>query len=201
MNPVVAENQLAGTDPSVWDIADTGDGTFKYGDPAIQGYAVPFSVNLGSTVTFKIKLTSNPIPYHIDIYRLGYYGGKGARLVATIPSSQTNSSQTQPTCTFDSATGLIDCGNWTASASWTPAAPLISGVYIAKLVREGAQSKGSHIVFVVREDARASDILVQTCDTTGTPTTPTLIRRTRRTRIRFTATAQGRSSPMVVLSR
>jgi hypothetical protein len=89
MNPIVAENQLAGTDSSVWDIADSGDGTFKYGDPSFQGYAVPFSVNLGQQVTFKIKLIATPIRYHIDIYRLGYCsGGEGARQVATIPSSQ-----------------------------------------------------------------------------------------------------------------
>jgi Domain of unknown function (DUF4082)/Bacterial Ig domain len=166
MNPVVVENQLAGTSPSIWDIPDTGDGTFKYGDPAIQGYAVPFSVNLGQTVTFKVKLTSTPIPYHIDIYRLGYYGGLGARKVVTIPSSQTNASQTQPNCTYDTTTGLLDCGNWSASATWTPVAPLVSGIYIAKLVREDIQSKGSHIVFVVRDDSRVADILAQTSDTT-----------------------------------
>jgi hypothetical protein len=47
MNLIVTENQLAGTDFLVWDIADSRDGTFKYGDPSFQGYAVPFSVNLG----------------------------------------------------------------------------------------------------------------------------------------------------------
>jgi len=170
MNPIVVENQLAGTDPTVWDIPDTGGDTFKYGDQAILGYAVPFSVNLGQPVTFKIKLTFSPIPtpipYHIDIYRLGYYGGKGARKITTIIQPTSAFSQIQPDCPFDSATGLIDCGNWNASAAWTPTAPLISGVYLARLVREDDPSKGSHIVFVVREDSRASDILVKTSDTT-----------------------------------
>lgn len=172
MNPIVAENQLAGTEPTVWDIPDTGDGMFKYGDPAIQGYAVPFSVNLGQPVTFKIKLTSTPIPYHIDIYRLGYYGGMGARLVGTVVPAESAFSQSQPACLVGpvdevgQVTGLIDCGNWNASATWTPTAPLISGVYLARLVRDDIPSKGSHIVFVVREDSRASDILVKTSDTT-----------------------------------
>jgi hypothetical protein len=166
MNPIATENQLAGVAQAIWDIPDTGDGTFKYGDPAIQGYAVPFSINLGQTVTFKISLTSTPIPYRIDVYRLGYYGGSGARLVASVNPPAASFSQVQPACMFDVTTNLIDCGKWIASASWTPTAPLISGVYIAKLVRTDIASKGSHIVFVVREDARQSDILAQTSDTT-----------------------------------
>jgi hypothetical protein len=80
-NPIVAENQLAGTDSSVWDIADSGDGTFKYGDPSFQGYAVPFSVNLGQQVTFKIKLTWTPIRYHIDIPA---YALSSARFLAIV---------------------------------------------------------------------------------------------------------------------
>jgi hypothetical protein len=164
VNPTAVENQLAGTAQAVWDIPDTGDGTFKYGDPAIQGYAVPFSVNLGNPVTFKINPTLTTITYRIDIYRLGYYSGLGARLITSIPQSVF--SQTQPNCTYDTTTGLLDCGKWSASATCTPIAPLISGVYIAKVVRTDiTTSKGSHIVFVVREDSRVADILVQTSDT------------------------------------
>ena len=36
------------------------------------------SVNKGGTIRFKVKTTSSN--YHIDIYRLGYYQGNGARL-------------------------------------------------------------------------------------------------------------------------
>jgi hypothetical protein len=43
----------------------------------------------------------------------------------------------------------------------------VSGIYLAKVVRENvANPKGSHIVFVVRNDERASDILFQTSDPT-----------------------------------
>ena len=38
------------------------------------------SVNKGDTIRFKIK--TNASAYHIDIYRLGYYQGNGARLQA-----------------------------------------------------------------------------------------------------------------------
>jgi hypothetical protein len=167
MNPIVVENQLPGSPASEWDIADTGDGTFKMGDPAIQGFATNISANLGETISFKIKLDTQPIPYRIDIYRLGHYGGLGARKVATVNPPPSAFSQNQPACLCDAATGLIDCGNWTVSASWQIPSNAVSGVYLAKLNRlDVVNGKGSHIVFIVRDDARHSDILFQTSDTT-----------------------------------
>src|SRR5262245_16815667 len=67
VNPVVAENMLPGTPQSVWDVPGAGDST-------IQGFATDISVNQGQTVNFKINDTAKA-PYHIDIYRLGYYQG------------------------------------------------------------------------------------------------------------------------------
>jgi hypothetical protein len=116
VNPIVVENQQPGSPASEWDIADTGDGTFKMGDPDIQGFATNISANLGETISFKIKLNTQPIPYRIDIYRLGYYGGLGARKVATVNPAAAAFSQNQPACLFNAATGLIDCGNW---PSWS----------------------------------------------------------------------------------
>ncbi len=102
-NPIVTENQLPGTPQSTWDINGAGDTT-------LQGYATNISVNVGQTVSFKITDTSLK-PYHIDIYRMGYYQGNGARLITTIPSSQTLK-QNQPAPLFDSTTNLVDAGNW-----------------------------------------------------------------------------------------
>src|SRR4051794_17684872 len=70
VNPIVAENQLQGTPQSVWDITGAGDAS-------IQGFATDISVNHGQTVNFKINDTA-AAPYHLDIYRMGYYGGMGA---------------------------------------------------------------------------------------------------------------------------
>jgi hypothetical protein len=167
VSPIVVENQLPGSPASEWDIADTGDGTFKMGDLDIQGFATNISANPGETISFKIKLNTQPIPYRIDIYRLGYYGGLGARKVATVNPAPAAFSQNQPACLFDAVTGLIDCGNWTVSASWHIPSNAVSGVYLAKLIRQDVvNGKGSHIVFIVRDDARHSDILFQTSDTT-----------------------------------
>ena len=83
------------------------------------------------------------------------------RPTATLP-------QTQPACKTDATTGLIDCGNWAVSASWTVPSTAVSGVYIAHLVRDDAQDKGgdSQIPFVVRNDASHSDVILQTSDAT-----------------------------------
>ena len=72
--------------------------------------------------------------------------------------------QTQPACVTDGATGLYDCGNWGVSASWASTGA-VSGIYVAKLTRIDTGGS-SHIVFVVRDDARQADVVVQTSDTT-----------------------------------
>ena len=68
------------------------------------------------------------------------------------------------TCATDAATGLVDCGNWAVSASW-PSTGAVSGIYVAKLTRNDTGGS-SHIVFIVRDDARQADAVVQTSDTT-----------------------------------
>ncbi len=96
---------------------------------------------------------------------MGYYGGDGARQVATVQPTATCRRPSPPACT-DAATGLIDCGNWAESASWAVPSDAVSGIYFAKLVREDAPRGASHIVFIVRDDDGNSDLLFQTSDTT-----------------------------------
>ena len=193
-NKVVAENCRPGNRREEWDVNAEGD-------PAIQGFATDISVNLGETVEFKIK-THSP-RYRIDIYRTGWYGGSGARLIETIRPSATLP-QAQPDCRVHTNMRFVDCGTWQVSASWQVPADGVSGVYVARLVREddepepwqaegfglwptqrppegphayGANGLGalrdtleekraSHIIFVVRDDAGRSDVLVQTADPT-----------------------------------
>jgi hypothetical protein len=153
-NAITCENSKPGTAPGIWDIPGAGS-------PSIQGFATDISVNAGSAVQFKIDTTASA--YRIDIYRIGYYGGDGARKVDTIP---TPAAQAQPSCMTDAASGLVDCGNWSVSASWSVPPDAVSGVYIAHLVREDGTSGESHIPFVVRNDASHSAVLFQTSDTT-----------------------------------
>ncbi|GGM89966.1 hypothetical protein GCM10010967_23560 [Dyadobacter beijingensis] len=154
-NQIVTENGLEGSLPSVWDVGDAGDLT-------IQGFATDISYNKGETAVFKIK--TDAAAYTVTIYRLGYYGGTGARLKGTAQISAVLP-QTQPTCLTDPATGLVDCGNWAQSASWQIPGDAVSGIYIAKLVR-GDNQGASHITFVVRDDGSSAALMFQTSDAT-----------------------------------
>jgi hypothetical protein len=154
-NAITAENCLAGNPASEWDVIGAGDAT-------IQGFATDISVNRGNTISFKVNTSASS--YRLDIYRMGYYGGLGARKIATVLPSATLP-QSQPSCLTVPSTGLIDCGNWAVSASWSVPSNGVSGIYFAKLVRTDTNG-ASHIFFVVRDDSSTSDLFFQTSDTT-----------------------------------
>lgn len=89
------------------------------------------SVNVGQTIRFKIKTPA--ASHHIDtsprVLPKQRSEEDRLRASATLP-------QSQPACLTDSSTGLIDCGNWGVSASWTVPSTAVSGLYIAHLVRD-----------------------------------------------------------------
>ncbi|MCK9620637.1 MAG: DUF4082 domain-containing protein, partial [Methylobacter sp.] len=155
VNAIVSENCKPGNPSTEWDVVGAGD-------LSIQGFATDISVNRGQTVSFKIK--TDAANYRLDIYRMGYYGGSGARKIATVQPSAALP-QTQPTCLSDTTTGLIDCGNWAVSSTWDVPADATSGIYFARAVRTDTGG-ASHIVFIVRDDTGNSEILFKTSDTT-----------------------------------
>ena len=116
---IACENTQPGDPASDWQVSGAGD-------PAIQGFATSMSVNVVQTEDFKIDTPSTS--YHIDILRVGYYGGDGARKVVSNLQPSATLPQSQPACQNDTdPTGLIDCGNWAVSASWTVPANAVSG--------------------------------------------------------------------------
>jgi hypothetical protein len=153
---IAQENALPGTPGTVWDINGSGDAT-------IQGYGTSISINQGQTESFKINDTAKA-PYTLDIYRMGWYQGNGARLISHFASTQTLD-QVQPAPTVDPTTGLVDAGNWAVSASWTAPVDATSGIYFARVTRTDTGG-ASHIVFVVRNDSSHSNILFKTSDST-----------------------------------
>src|SRR3954465_8469504 len=74
VNPVACENSKPGTPQSTWDISGAGSSS-------IQGFATDISVNRGQAVQFKVKTPAKS--YRLDIYRMGYYGGVGARQITS----------------------------------------------------------------------------------------------------------------------
>jgi hypothetical protein len=162
------------------------------------------SVNVGQTENFKISTPSTS--YHIDILRVGYYQGNGARKVVSNLLPTASLPQTQPAClNGPTETGLIDCGNWAVSASWTVPTTAVSGLYLAHLVRNDKSGSSSIIPFVVRNDSSHSDVLFMTSDETwqaynsqggnslsrARSTAPPGAPRTTRARPRFPTTGHG----------
>jgi hypothetical protein len=169
-NPISIENALPGNDPSEWDIVAPNKP-----DPNLEGFASSgnsadpaMSVNVGGSISFKVRTDATQI--RVMIYRLGYYGGQGAREIAdlgTVAGPLNWSSSGPDTCLRDDSVGLVDCSNWTVAKTWQVPVLAVSGIYIAKLIRVGAaDGRSNHIFFVVREDNAGSDILFQTSDTT-----------------------------------
>jgi hypothetical protein len=154
-NPVVCENQQPGTPQSVWDVTTPS--------ATIEGFADSFSANVGGSIDFKIR--SPATSYQIDIYRMGYYGGDGARLITSL-TPDISVSQNQPACSTDTATGLVDCGNWGVSATWSIPATAVSGVYFARISRTDGTSGANQIPFVVTDNSSHSDVVFTTSDET-----------------------------------
>ncbi|YBW38620.1 DUF4082 domain-containing protein [Nitrobacter sp. TKz-YC01] len=153
-NAIVLENMKQGAPESEWLI--------DQGDRSIEGFAAQFSVIGGERVDFKIN--TDATDYRIDIYRIGYYNGDGARKVDTINQSL-STAQIQPVPMFDPTMKLVDAGNWSVSASWDVPLEAVSGIYLAKLTR--LDTGGENMIpFIIRDDANPSDITFQTSDTT-----------------------------------
>ncbi|MGC3975487.1 MAG: hypothetical protein QM771_14065 [Nitrospira sp.] len=132
-------------------------------DHEVEGYASATSIQRGEPLRLYIHSTDSEVT--VDIYRMGWYGGTGARLVRggiTLPGIR------QPMPTPDPVTGLIEC-QWQVSYILTTEShqrnDWLSGVYLVKLTGS-ASGKQSYIIFVVREDDRASDFLFQSSVTT-----------------------------------
>lgn len=150
VNPVACENTKAGT-PN-WQVNSD--------DTSIAGFTTDISSTPGSNVQFKVN--TNASAYQIFIFRLGYYGGDGARQVATLA---VNTRTTQPACLTDGPTSMTDCGNWAVTATWAVPSDAVSGLYYAVLHRNDTGGE-NEMAFVIRNDSSHSDVLFQTSDET-----------------------------------
>jgi hypothetical protein len=152
-NPIYLENQKRGT--TNWQITNQATNN------EIAGYATATSVNQGESLPIKVSL-AQPGKFTIKVYRLGYYQGKGGRLIKD--SGQLNGF-TQPACAIaDANTRLVEC-NWSTSYTLKVTKTWTTGLYIANLTDQ-ITAKQSQIWFVVRNDSSKSDILFQSSFTT-----------------------------------
>ena len=151
------ENARPGT--SEWLLTNTRvDPATKYRCPWIEGYCSRTSVKAGETIELNIS-TNPPAKFTIDLYRLGFYGGKGGRLMQRI-GPLTGSVQPDPPV---GENRLREC-TWKTSHALEIPADWPSGVYLGKLTEQREQTE-SYLVFIVRDD-RPCDFLLQCSDTT-----------------------------------
>jgi hypothetical protein len=151
------ENEKPGTRD--WMLTKTRvDPATRYRCPWVEGFCSRTSVRAGEELSFFVS-TNPPSPFRIDLYRTGYYGGNGARLVM---SHGPFPGVAQP----DPPVGprrLREC-RWEPCLTMKIPADWPSGVYVGKLTAE-RESLQSYVIFIVRDDRKA-DLLFQCSDTT-----------------------------------
>ncbi len=128
-----------------------GDPGWQLSKPAlareIEGYASRASVAPGESLSFYVSTPSRR--FDTRVYRLGWYGGAGARLMARARGTPGVLRATPRPRALD---GLVEC-RWPASLRFRIGTDWPSGVYLARLTASES-GRESFIPFVVR-DARA----------------------------------------------
>lgn len=150
-NPIQVENAQGGAEPAAW-LQPAVPPT------AVEGYSSELGVVPGEQVHFHVS-TVDGYRYRIEVYRLGWYGGLGARLVSCLPSCGGD----EPGRRY--GTPRVDGAAWPVTDALTVPESWVSGYYYALLrVTSGGDDTGARgwIAFVVRDPpARHSQILVQ----------------------------------------
>ncbi len=129
----------------------------------LEGYCSHQSIEAGQKL--QIMVSANPPgAFRLEIFRMGYYGGRGARLMGTYGPFK---AQTQP----DPPIGdrrLREC-KWEPVTEITIPRDWLSGFYLGRLTvlppNRNTHAWQSFVVFIVR-DRRKADILFQCADNT-----------------------------------
>lgn len=161
-NRIVEENAKPGsTDWQLTRVRLDKPGGFR--TQWIEGYCSKQSVAAGETLQIMVS-TDPPRPFQIEIFRTGYYGGCGARLMTTLGPFQ---GKKQPVPAAGEK-NLHEC-RWEATTELKIPSDWVSGVYLGRLsLIEDDPANGywqSYVVFIVHDD-RPADILLQCSDNT-----------------------------------
>jgi hypothetical protein len=137
-NPIATENALPGNA----DFLPTASavGAMK----TIDVYPSRWSVARGDHLGIKVSTTASS--FETRIYRLGAYGGAGARLVLDVPNTP---GVRQPIPTPSAIDGIAECG-WAESLSLTVSQAWTPGVFLVRVT--GSDGFDALSYFVVRDD-------------------------------------------------
>ncbi len=160
-NPIVRENKKPGS--ADWQLTRVRYDKSQQRTALIEGYCSRQSLKAGEKLDIMVS-TSPQSSYKLDIYRTGYYGGLGARLVKSIGPLKGKKQERPPAgdkniheCQWEVSTSLVIPDDW------------LSGVYLGKLrtlpEKEDEPYWESYIIFIVTDD-RLVDLLFQCSDNT-----------------------------------
>ena len=131
--------------------------------PWIEGYCSKQSVEAGDAIDIMVS-TDPAQPFRVEVFRMGYYGGRGARLMTELGPFK---GKPQP-APKPGAKNLHEC-QWEPATRLTIPADWPSGVYLGRMttIPDSAAEPywQSYVVFIVR-DQRPADILFQCSDNT-----------------------------------
>lgn len=159
-NAIIQENARLGT--VTWEIPSDKAATIQ-----IQAYADANSVLPGQKLTLYVSTLKQGTAYSIDIYRLGWYGSYGGRLMLSVPNQSgqqqgyyddnTHSLVGCHTCRVDISTGLVEA-KWQPSYTLKVPTDWTTGIYLAKFIDVNGWQ--TYAVFDVRDTSHSSYIAV-----------------------------------------
>jgi len=141
-SPIINENVLQGT--TQWK-------KIYLSGAYIEGYASAMSVAPGDEFALHIS-TSPAARYRIEIYRLGWYAGDGARLVMCLPACGADEQGlSEPVPAPDPITGEVRA-DWPVTDTVTVPPDWTTGYYLAELVVTSGRfaGQGKRVPFIVR---------------------------------------------------
>lgn len=149
-----------------------GDGGWRIERPALIGeiaaYCGQISVQPGETLDVHVSTMLSGAKYEADVYRMGWYGGAGGRVVRSIKNIDgENQGRWDPlrglqecgACEVDPETLLLQCA-WKRSLQIKIGEDWTSGYYLVRL-HELKSDTAAYAVFIVREDASEAPLIVQ----------------------------------------
>ena len=141
---VIEENDKPGT--TAWEIHGAHAG--------ISGFASLAYAQPGQKVTLYVSTTGRT--FRAQAFRMGYYQGRGARLIWT--SAQVTGKD-QPGCPVTSGINMVACDNWSPSLTFDVTPAFVQGDYLIKLTGPG--NRQSYVPLTIWDPASTATYVIK----------------------------------------
>jgi PKD repeat protein len=152
-NPIVNENNCMGEGTEANRLSDYSE--------TLGGFTTQTSYDRGENVQLKIGTSAPSFPatsVNIAVYRIGWYGGKGARLISAAGATKVKVNNSLTCNPMNKETGELSCSNWNVTYTIPGSSLPVSGIYEAVFTDLADGGVQNMVTFTVREE-RASDVL------------------------------------------